>query len=781
MPEEERSANTANTAGGCCRAASVAAVLAVAAIVVTAFLAPPMKTIQQEPEQSDTMKIGQEVIDRAAVHSRPGNLVILSEPFTAAGALADWRFFNAFNAWNVRDNPAGWLITPLIFRPAGPDKFEIVAIGRTRTNDSSGVQSFPFDVVEGNATVWPGYHFGWWDGGPGGTNKGVVELNLGLDDTIYWVGKGIESVQLGQTFTYEEIHRTYSLQAQTTREGAVAAEAGGLVVHDARVLSLPEERKVRVILSLSRRADGPEEVSLSGSISAPNAEVVAAQVMVAVAEKPSTVEIELTPVPQNESWMAFSVKSKSGGELFAIPVFRVRMPRLVRVLPGRSFYSTEPQAEVLIETEPELTARSVSVKLTLDGKEIAAGKFKVEPRIYVPFDAARLPEGDSTVVCEITQGAIPVATAPVRMTRLAHKPNEVKIDYARRSMLVDGSPFLPFGFYTLFPINDGLIEQELAYGFNVISPYQHYQHGGPWSDEKAAEVREYMDLCAQVGMKVHYQILWHGRSAQTDADWARLKNEIETYRDHPALLCWYLADEPELGTYPPETFVKLYQFVRKLDPHHPITIVLAHPELSPFYADAMDIVMVDPYPIPYRTVTMVSDWVDSAQTTLNHTMPAWVVPQAFPIINVSPSARQERVMTWLGLIHGATGVQYFIWAPGEHPASLEAWDAAREMAAECAHLSPALLSAQPRPRVISSAPSVHAGAWLEGGRITILIANTTDEVQSVRLELPGLDFTGKARVMFADTEIDVRRGVIEDTIEGFGTRTYVVPAEPDRN
>ena len=774
MSQEDRD-RAVNWANGSRRTMGVALALVVAAVVMTTSCARPQKT-QPVPEPQDTMKIGHELIGRQSVHSKPGNLVILSEPFTATGVLARWQFYNAFNALNVRDNPEGWSITPLIFRPAGRDRFEVVAIGRTRTNDSSGVQSFPFDAVEGSATVWPGFLFGWWDGGPNGIHKGIVELDLGLDDTIYYVGQGIETVELGQTFEYQEIHRTYSLEVQTTREGAVAAQADGLIVHDARVLSLPRERKVRVILTLARAADGPDEVIVSGSLNAPNAETVGAQTTAAVTEVPSSVVIDLTPASQGESWMEFSVTSKSGDELFALPALRIHMPRLVRVLPGRSFYSTEEQADVLIETEPDLAADSLSVKLTCNGEQIAAGTYKVEPRIYVPFDAAQLPQGDSSVVCEIAHGTTPVATQPIRMTRLAPKPNEVKIDYARRSLVVDGSPFFPFGFYTLFPVEDSLIEQERAYGFNVISPYQHGEYGGPWSDEKAAEVRKYMDRCAELGMKVHYQIIWHGRSGLTEADWARLKREIEMFRDHPALLCWYLADEPELGTYPPEEFVKIYRFVRELDPHHPITIVLAHPELSPFYADAMDLVMVDPYPIPYRTVTMVSDWVDSAQSTLNRTMPVWLVPQAFPIIGTSPTAQQERVMTWLGLIHGATGVQYFIWAPGEHPESPEAWDAAREMAAQCAQLSPALLSTEPRPRVTSSAPSVHAGAWRNAGTITVLAANTTDEEQAVRLELPGLDFTGVARVLFTDGEVDVQRGVIKDTLEAYGTRTYVVPA-----
>ena len=128
-----------------------------------------------------------------------------------------------------------------------------------------------------------------------------------------------------------------------------------------------------------------------------------------------------------------------------------------------------------------------------------------------------------------------------------------------------------------------------------------------------------------------------------------------------------------------------------------------------------------------------------------------------------------------GLIHGAKAVQYFIWVPELHRLAPEAWGAVCAMASECTKLSPALLSAEPQPRVTSSVGSVHAAAWKDRGRITILAANTLDKPQAVRLRLEGIGYTGKAIVLFKKREVEVKNGAIEETIGAFGTRAYVVP------
>ena len=57
------------------------------------------------------------------------------------------------------------------------DKYQLTAIGATRTNTGTGLQTFAFEPVEGADTVGDGYFFGWHTGDTAGNrNSGVVEF-----------------------------------------------------------------------------------------------------------------------------------------------------------------------------------------------------------------------------------------------------------------------------------------------------------------------------------------------------------------------------------------------------------------------------------------------------------------------------------------------------------------------------------------------------------------------------------------------------------------------------
>ena len=73
-------------------------------------------------------------------------------------------------------------------------------------------------------------------------------------------------------------------------------------------------------------------------------------------------------------------------------------------------------------------------------------------------------------------------------------------------------------------------------------------------------------------------------------------------------------------------------------------------------------------------------------------------------------------------------------------------------------------------------PAVHAAAWRREGVLTIVAANTENRPASVRLSL-GEKVAGRATVLFANRVVEVKAGVIEDMLDGFGTRAYrVMPA-----
>jgi hypothetical protein len=455
------------------------------------------------------------------------------------------------------------------------------------------------------------------------------------------------------------------------------------------------------------------------------------------------------------------------------------------VVPGRSLYTDETTGCLLVTVSAALKGRALRFTAAGggDGLRIESA-VQAGARTRLALDLARLPQGVTHLAAQLTRGGKVVAVAGVTLRKAPPKANEVKIDYENRGLIADGLPFFPCGFYCHFPAAD-LATAEAPQGFNMIAAYQ-----GAARDPD--QIRAYMDRCAQVGMKVHYDIRVIAQAEPSPAKWEALRREVEALRDHPALLTWYLCDEPDGQGIPPARLVEAYNFVKDLDPYHPVTMVFCIARRAPEYVDAMDILMADPYPIPDHPVTTVSDWADQLNRAVGYGMPLWIVPQAFgggERWRREPSAREERAMTYLALVHGATGLQYFIRrAPVGNPVSPSLWSECRRLALEVQELTPVLLATK-HPPVSCEPASVHVTAravgdpLVRGGRggassgLWIIAVNAENRPRAIKLTTDRR-FTGAAEVMFEGRQVQVTNGRLADTIDGFGTRVYLIPINP---
>jgi hypothetical protein len=200
------------------------------------------------------------------------------------------------------------------------------------------------------------------------------------------------------------------------------------------------------------------------------------------------------------------------------------------------------------------------------------------------------------------------------------------------------------------------------------------------------------------------------------------------------------------------------------------------------YSKGMDICMTDPYPIPNGPITQVVDFCERIRGDLSDMMPLWVVPQAFgggEWWRREPSRQEERAMTYLSLIHGARGIQYFIRRPvADNPTSPDLWSECRRLMLELSQLVPALSSAEKAPSVEAAQPQVHVAAFQERGAVTVLCANVANEPLPLRVALKGLKWSGEAEVLFESRTVKVTGGKLADTIEGFGSRAYRLQVGP---
>jgi len=153
-----------------------------------------------------------------------------------------------------------------------------------------------------------------------------------------------------------------------------------------------------------------------------------------------------------------------------------------------------------------------------------------------------------------------------RLVRAPESPPPKCVIDEHRRLLVDGKPFFPIGMYW-----SGINAKDLAVyaqsKFNCLMPY-----GSP--------TKQQMDLAQEHGLQVIYSIKdWYAGSAycpqfiQSEADEEpQVRARVRQFREHPALLAWYLNDElpqqflPRLESH--------QQWVAEEDPDHPTWVVL---------------------------------------------------------------------------------------------------------------------------------------------------------------------------------------------------------------
>jgi len=528
--------------------------------------------------------------------------------------------------------------------------------------------------------------------------------------------------------------------------------------------------RARLRVTLARDEGGPARVELHAL---PGGDPVTADLTAQPTETECTAPVERNGL---QALTLTATDPATGRELLRITPLFIEVKLMLQARSRLSYYMTEPEAEIVLDCDVEGAPEGLTAQVQIPGTPPVSADI-ASARVLVPLDISGLPEGTYVVTCRLLRGADQVATAETRLMKLAPKPNAVQVDNITHVLTVGGLPFIPFGFYTYYPLKTGIIDQEVVNGFNLFSPY----HGGPHTAEQLAPIREYMDRCAQVGMKVNYHVMWSNRANMTDDDWASLRAEVEAFRDHPALLSWYIADEPSLDQA--AHLEKVKQTVGELDPYHPVTVVFYQgAEHAKRFMSAMDIVMADPYPIPDGPVTRVSEMSDAIRAAFNDQKPLWIVPQAFggnEWWRREPTAREQRAMTYLALLHGARGIQYFIRSPySSFPKSPVMWGECSRLALETAELTPALTSAEEAPPVTCSEPLVHVRSFLDRGMLYVIALNTDWNPRAAQYHVEGVDYSGEADVLFEDRHVQVTSGAIDEPIDGYGTRVYAVPIGP---
>jgi hypothetical protein len=448
-----------------------------------------------------------------------------------------------------------------------------------------------------------------------------------------------------------------------------------------------------------------------------------------------------------------------------------------------SFYSFEKEGEFILHVPPEKILNRISVLISSGSDTLSLWKGVPGKKVLrIPFILNIKPSTlhvNAKIITGDAAGKYYLAKTEILV--LPYKSNEVKTDRLTGGLIVNKRQFFPFGFYCYSPVDATLPEEEVVRGFNMISPYQKIM------PETLLERKAYMDRCAQIGMKVHYNLLsvsgGGGVGSKIDGITSeekriRLISEIVLFRDHPALMGWYIADEPNGYRIPPEELEEIYKVIKENDPWHPVSIVFMAPFLSSKkYENALDIVMADPYPLPDLPVSMVGNVAGQLRKEFSGKKPVWIVPQAFgggELWSREPTAKEIRSMTWQSIINGATGIQYFVrHGPNYFPKSPTVWAECGSIAMEVAELTPWLLSDEETYPVESSSDNIMVTSRMHDGKLIILAVNKVNAPENIRIRIRGISNI-RARSIFENRIVYVYEGTLSEHMSPFGTNVYLI-------
>jgi len=209
------------------------------------------------------------------------------------------------------------------------------------------------------------------------------------------------------------------------------------------------------------------------------------------------------------------------------------------------------------------------------------------------------------------------------------------------------------------------------------------------------------------------------------------------FKNHPALLAWYVNDERPLTML--DRLTARQRLMEELDPDHPTWAVLNQYNQVISYLPTCDVVGTDPYPIPERPASMALQWTRATRDQTHGTRAMWQVPQVFDWGAHRKGAERERAraptlqemrsMAWQCVAAGANGLVFFsffdLYRMNDRDPFDTRWTDVCAMAGEIKRYIPVILSDEAAQQVTSEGPaSVETRAWRSGPDVYLLAVNS---------------------------------------------------------
>ncbi len=503
-------------------------------------------------------------------------------------------------------------------------------------------------------------------------------------------------------------------------------------------------------------------------------------------------------LPANGDWKLLSILAKPEKDTvsmrFYLRVFgkstllfddaTLEVPALTIAHPSKSTIEINKPVEikyrlVLGEVWTQSTAPEFQAKLTSvnDGNTSLDLKPKVKQLDARQFEAAVnvpvLKDGDySLQFSSQNNGKKIQADAPATLfTTVSRRKPQYLTETG--TLLHNDTPFFPIGMY--HPVHGP------AYGLNktttIADDYKllaengfNAIQGNTVSNLTSFEAS--LELAHKHGLAVDVPLY---NAMQVAKNMKMNLEAIQRFGDHPAILSWKIIDEPDLQTAVAHEVPQAYRTLKQATSKHPIELTLERESSLAFWSNYCDIVQIDRYPVPGRSLTLVSDFTREAYRNKQPWQNLQFVVQSgwTPDMKTQPTPAQARSMVYLALIEGAKGIWWYsMYDPGWDLTKTPLWPHLKTINEEIKQLGQPVMLGKTITGLSSSTDKLHFRAFEHEKKTYLLVTNPHAEAVQDTLTLPQGFRSWRALEGGAATPLTNRQ--LSVSFAGIDSRTYVL-------
>ena len=471
--------------------------------------------------------------------------------------------------------------------------------------------------------------------------------------------------------------------------------------------------------------------------------------------------------------LELNLVSKENGVLRYSGVKDLETPESAALLTQYDIYTKETMIRAKVNLnigDDLLTGAQMTLKICdSEGKEVLRkAVYKVQRETETEISIVSLKNGDYILNAELITASESFSSSR-KFRKLPPRENEVKADHFSRMMTVNGKTFFPAG-----------IALE---GNSAAECIKYYAENGFNSFNVNVKLNDYpamakiLDAAAQNSAKVLFQF----HAPKNDDEMKNTVKFIETFKNHPAVLAWFVYDE----VFTIDWGKKNYQAVtagckelKQLEPYHPIILNENSYGLSFLKNGKLDfpgdVISVDYYAYPpSRSLQLVSTYSKSmSEAGKKDGKPCWIYifggGYTFWASRDLTPAEQE-FETYAAIINGIRGIHYF----GDHPKSKSHWARMKSLIQEMKELAPILASTLTAPVVKCNNPAIEFLVKKTEEGVYLIAVNNTTEPLNIRFDLSAAKSSGDyAEALFENREIKISKNILEDSFADFQRHAY---------